>query len=69
MVKSKQARLAEAFKSGKELTSKQISAQYKLANPTAAVNNIRVRNGIPVNTVIRTTKSGRVSTVYTMKRK
>ena len=69
MVKSKQARLAEALKSGKEYTSKQISAQFKLANPTAAVNNVRVRNGIKVNTVTRTNSRGKISTVYTMKRK
>ena len=68
MVKSKQARLAEALKSGKEYTSKQITARFGLSNPTAAVNNVRVRNGIKVNTVTRTNKSGKTSTVYTMKR-
>lgn len=68
MVKTKQMKLAEAFKAGKEYTSKQITARFGLANPTAAVNNVRVRNGLRVNTVTRTNSKGHTSTVYTMKR-
>jgi hypothetical protein len=68
MVKTKQTKLAEALKAGKEFTSKQIASRFGLANPTAAVNNVRVRNGLRVNTVTRTNSKGKTSTVYTMKR-
>jgi hypothetical protein len=68
MVKSKQSRCVEQLKAGKEFTSKQLSSRFGVANPTAFINNIRTRNGVRVNTVVRENSKGKISTIYTMKR-
>jgi hypothetical protein len=41
MTVTKQTRLLEAFQAGEQLTAKQISARFEIANPTATVSDIR----------------------------
>lgn len=62
-VKSRTGRLMAAFQSGKVLTPAQIKAQFKLANPRAAVNNLRVQ-GHSIVTGSRTNSKGVSTTVY-----
>jgi len=38
---TKKARLLEALKSGEQMTAKQISARFGIANPTATVSDLR----------------------------
>lgn len=62
-VKSRTGRLMAAFQSGKVLTPAQIKAQFKLANPRAAVNNLRVQ-GHSIVTGSRTNSKGVSTTIY-----
>lgn len=41
-------RLATALLNGEELTAKQISARFGLANPRAAIFKLRAHKGLPV---------------------
>jgi hypothetical protein len=41
-------RLANALLNGEELTAKQISARFGLANPRAAIYKLRAHKGLPV---------------------
>lgn len=59
----KQERLLAAFQSGKALTPAQIKSSYKLANPRAAVNNLRVQ-GHSIITESRVNSKGKTMTVY-----
>ena len=43
MTNTKTNNLIAAFESGKELTAKQISATYGVANPTAAITSLRAQ--------------------------
>jgi len=64
ITKTKTQRLVEAFNSGEELTSKQISARFGIANPTATVSDLRLRHGYAVYANRKTDTKGRVSTKY-----
>jgi hypothetical protein len=60
---TKQARVTEALLSGEELTAKQISARFGVANPTATISDIRF-SGIPVYANQRKNSKGEVVTRY-----
>jgi hypothetical protein len=60
---TKQARLTEALLSGEQLTAKQITARFGIANPTATISDIRF-SGIPVYANPRKNSKGEVVTRY-----
>jgi predicted transcriptional regulator len=64
MTETKTQRLVEVLKSGEELTAKQISARFGLANPTATVSDLRLRLGYAVYANKKTDTKGRVTTKY-----
>ena len=64
MTETKTQRLIEALQNGEELTSKQISARFGIANPTATVSDLRLRHGYAVYANQRTDTKGRVTTKY-----
>lgn len=65
---TKTQRLVEALQSGEELTAKQIRARFGIANPTATISDLRLRNGFAVYGNQRTDTKGRVTTKYRMGR-
>lgn len=64
---TKQQQLLEALQKGDQLTAKQIGARFGIANPTAAVSDLRF-SGFAVYANKRTSKSGSVSTKYRLGR-
>jgi predicted ArsR family transcriptional regulator len=64
MTETKTQRLVEVLKSGEELTAKQISARFGIANPTATVSDLRLRLGYAVYANKKTDTKGRVTTKY-----
>lgn len=64
MTETKTTRLVEALRNGEELTAKQIRARFGIANPTAAVSDLRLRLGFAVYANRRTDSRGRVTTKY-----
>lgn len=64
MTETKTQRLIDALQNGEELTSKQISARFGIANPTATVSDLRLRQGYAVYANQRTDTKGRVTTKY-----
>ena len=63
MTETKQARVLEALQSGEQLTAKQISARFGVANPTATISSLRFA-GYAVYANERTDTKGRVTTKY-----
>lgn len=61
---TKRERLLEAFKSGEVLTAKQIAARFGIANPTATISDIRMRDGYAIYANEHVDTRGRVSTKY-----
>lgn len=61
---TKQERLIEALQSGQELTAKQMKQRFGIANPTATVSDLRLRNGLAVYANKRTNKLGGTYTKY-----
>jgi hypothetical protein len=45
---NKSGRFLTALKNGEELTAKQITARFGIANPTATVSDLRLRSGYAV---------------------
>ncbi len=68
MTETKTQRLIDALQNGEELTSKQISARFGIANPTATVSDLRLRRGFAVYANQRTDTKGRVTTKYRLGR-
>lgn len=62
--KTKTERLVEAFKRGEELTAKQITARFGIANPTATISDLRYDVGHAIYANKRVDSKGRVSTKY-----
>lgn len=60
---TKQARLLEALQNGAELTAKQITQRFGIANPTATVSDLRFA-GFTVYANKRTNKLGGTYTKY-----
>jgi predicted ArsR family transcriptional regulator len=63
MTETKQTRVLEALQSGEQLTAKQISARFGIANPTATISNLRFA-GFAVYANQHTDTKGRVTTKY-----
>ena len=63
MTETKQTRVLEALQSGEQLTAKQISARFGIANPTATISNIRFAGYAVYANEHKDTK-GRVTTKY-----
>tara|TARA_R110000868_G_scaffold28283_4_gene106364 strand:- start:4250 stop:4504 length:255 start_codon:yes stop_codon:yes gene_type:complete len=63
MKTTKQNRLLEALQKGEQLTAKQISVRFGIANPTATISDIRF-SGFPVYANKRTNKLGQTFTKY-----
>ena len=61
---TKQTALLEALKNGEELTAKQITSRFGIANPTATVSDLRIRGGFAVYANKRTNKRGETFTKY-----
>jgi Helix-turn-helix domain len=64
MTLTKQDRLIEAFEKGQELTAKQMTQRFGIANPTATVSDLRLRNGLAIYANKRTNKLGGTYTKY-----
>jgi predicted ArsR family transcriptional regulator len=60
---TKQARLLEAFKNGEQLTAKQITHRFGIANPTATVSDLRFA-GFAVYANQHTNDKGQTYTKY-----
>jgi len=63
MTITKQARLLEALQNGEQLTAKQITARFGIANPTATVSDLRFA-GFAVYANQRTNSKGQTLTRY-----
>ena len=63
MTETKQTRVLMALQSGEELTAKQITARFGVANPTATISDIRFA-GYAVYANKHTDTKGRVTTKY-----
>ncbi|MFY8212423.1 MAG: helix-turn-helix domain-containing protein [Candidatus Nanopelagicus sp.] len=64
MTLTKQARLTVALQKGEQLTAKQITARFGIANPTATISDMRIRGGFAVYANKHTDTKGRISTKY-----
>ena len=60
---TKSERLIEALRNGEQLTAKQITARFGIANPTATVSDLRF-SGFAVYANRHTDTKGRVTTKY-----
>ena len=60
---TKQQKVTEALLSGEQLTAKQITARFGVANPTATISDIRF-SGIPVYANSRKNSKGQTVTRY-----
>jgi len=67
MTETKQTRLLEALQRGEELTAKQITHRFEIANPTATISDLRF-NGFAVYANKRTNKRGETYTKYRLGR-
>jgi len=63
-VTTKSQALIEALKKGEELTAKQITHRFGIANPTATVSDLRLRSGFAIYANEHTDTKGRVSVKY-----
>jgi len=64
MTSTKQTRLIEALQNGQELTAKQMTQRFGIANPTATVSDLRLRSGMAIYANKRTNKLGETYTKY-----
>lgn len=65
---TKGQRLVEALTNGEQLTAKQISARFGIANPTATVSDLRLRGGFAIYANQRTNSRGDTYTKYRLGR-
>ena len=61
---TKQTALLKALQNGEQLTAKQITSRFGIANPTATVSDLRIRGGFAVYANKRTNKRGETFTKY-----
>ena len=61
---TKAERLVEAFKRGEELTAKQITSRFGIANPTATISDLRYDVGHAIYAKKHTDTKGRITTKY-----
>jgi predicted transcriptional regulator len=58
---SKTAKLLTAFEAGRELTAKQITSTYKLANPHEAIRSLRSEGYCIYANEVKTSKGAKVT--------
>ena len=56
--------LLEALQNGEQLTAKQITHRFGIANPTATVSDLRLRGGFAIYANEHKDTKGRISTKY-----
>lgn len=61
---TKQTALLKALQNGEQLTAKQITSRFGIANPTATVSDLRIRGGFAVYANKRTNSRGETFTKY-----
>jgi hypothetical protein len=61
---TKSKALIDALQKGEQLTAKQITSRFGIANPTATVSDLRIRGGFAVYANKRTNKRGETYTKY-----
>ena len=61
---TKSQALLEAFQNGEQLTAKQITHRFGIANPTATVSDLRLRGGFAIYANEHKDTKGRISTKY-----
>lgn len=64
MTNTKSSKLLEALRKGEELTAKQITARFGIANPTATVSDLRLRGGFAIYANEHTDTKGRETVKY-----
>lgn len=57
-------KLRKAFFSSRELTAKQITAQFGIASPGKVVSQLRMEDGLPIYSNKRVDTKGRVTQKY-----
>lgn len=68
MTQTKSARLLEALQNGSELTAKQITQRFGIANPTATVSSLRLNGGFAIYLNEHVDNRGRETTKYRLGR-
>jgi predicted ArsR family transcriptional regulator len=61
---TKSQSLLEALQKGEQLTAKQITSRFGIANPTATVSDLRMRGGYAIYANKRTNKRGDTFTKF-----
>ena len=64
MTATKTERLLEALQNGSEMTAKQITQRFGLANPTASVSSLRLNGGFAIYLNQHTDDRGRQVSKY-----
>ena len=64
LIMSKTQKLIDAFFNGEQLTAKQISARFGIANPSATVSDLRMDFGLAVYANSRKNSKGQRVTRY-----
>lgn len=64
---SKRARVLTALVKGEQLTAKQITSRFKVANPSATISDLRRRDKQNVVVTRTTTKNGVTTSKYMLK--
>ena len=65
---TKGQRLVEALENGEQLTAKQITSRFGIANPTATVSDLRIRGGFAIYANRVTNSRGDTYTKYRLGR-
>ena len=68
MTATKTERLLEALQNGSEMTAKQITQRFGLANPTASVSSLRLNGGFAIYANKHVDNRGRETTKYRLGR-
>lgn len=61
---SQKEKLGQAFSNGRELTAKQITAQFGIASPSKVVSLLRMEDGLPIYSSKSVDSKGRVKFKY-----
>ncbi len=61
-------KLRAAFTAGRVLTTKQISAQYKIASPRKVISRLRNNEGLNITSTEFTNSKGQTSFKYSLSR-
>lgn len=61
---NQKTKLRKAFFNGRQLTAKQITAQFGIASPSKVVSELRLEDGLPIYCNTYTDTKGRVTNKY-----